>query len=130
MDEAGKDVLLEVNPRTRRFTLVWPDNGDPEFSDSEVHAVLGRLFQKKGRYWADTTGREGSTLHEITEDRVGTESAIKSAAEGALAPLLEDGRLTSLTAEVTRTPSNIPYLSVTWSTPDGEQDPIEIPLPY
>jgi phage gp46-like protein len=58
------DITLgNRNEYSKRFNFVRGDDGDVSFDDSEAHAVMTSVVERKRSYWADAT--HGSELFEL-----------------------------------------------------------------
>lgn len=91
---SGKDLAIACNPVNGRVTFDWDDTGNPRFTDSEEHAVFGLLAEFEGQWWADPTGKRGSKLYLLREERGQTGKTIESYVWAALRPLEQQGRIT------------------------------------
>ena len=84
-----------VDPIARDYTIVQGAVvRDP--ADGLANAVYLRLMTPLGSYWADAT--LGSRLHELQREKDVARVALlaKQYSEQALAPILKDGRATSI----------------------------------
>src|SRR4051812_31528216 len=89
----GSDVTMVRNPSTGKFDIQWDETGNVDFDDSEAHAVLSVLYERKGQYWADATGQRGSFLYAVKEDRKVTPYAMQGYAEDAMSLLVDQGKI-------------------------------------
>ncbi len=92
----GRDIDMVANPLTGRFDFVFDETNNPAFTDSDLHLVLSLLLEYRGKYWNDATGKRGSRLTLIKNDRSGTKADLEAAVREALAPAIADGRLRGL----------------------------------
>src|SRR4051812_6467707 len=83
----GTDVAMFRNTDTGKFDIAWDSTNNIMFDNSKAHAVLSVLFERKGEYWADTSGQRGSYLALVKEDRTASPSKMAGYAQDALAYL-------------------------------------------
>lgn len=124
--EEGRDVALVRNPRNGRFDLDW-EEPNPVFDDSEQHTVLSLVLEWQGQWWADTTGKRGSRLNTIRNDRRTTQSELLASLQEALAPAVADGRLRELVVTAERIAAGHYAFEIRWKTPAGRPASIRTP---
>lgn len=90
---AGRDIALKKLPGTQYFTFDWGDDGSPIFVNTEEHAVMACLRRRRGKWWADTTGTDGSRLYLVVQDNGDTASQLEAYALESLQPLVEAKRI-------------------------------------
>lgn len=83
--DGGRDFSLARNQANGLYDLVDDDIGGFASDDTETHTVLSLLTEYMGKWWADQTGKRGSTLHLITNEVSSTTSDMENAARDALA---------------------------------------------
>ena len=119
LPDAGRDIGLKRNVLNGLFDLDWSDvSGNPVFADDGSHMVLSLLLEYRGLWWFDSTGSRGSNLYLIKHDLATTASDIKAAADIALQPAIDDGRLRTVTTKCVRKGPGRFELSVNWVMPD------------
>src|SRR5437773_2447925 len=124
----GLDIAPIVDPRTNKLDL-QPVNGNPVFNESRVHKVMSRLVEHKGKWWADSTGQQGSELYKVKNLRATTPSQLEAFARDALQPLLvareilppRGARDLRVEATVDRSTGRA-WIYVAWSTPGGTDE--------
>lgn len=115
----GSDITPTRNATTGLWDLQWDATGNPVFGDDGSNLVLSLLLEYRGLWWADPTGRRGSTLYLIKQDTSGTQSNILQAVDLALEPALTDGRLLRVTRTCVRTQPGTYKLDIRWVMPNG-----------
>lgn len=116
----GSDVALVRNPSTGRFDLQFETTTqNPQFSDDQSHAVLSLIYERQGEWWADASGKRGSLLWTVKEDRKASASKIKGYVEAALQPLVDQGRIRNLAVTATRVKPGRIDLGITYLSPSG-----------
>jgi len=138
----ARNPLLQRRADTGTWDLVKGPGGNPVEDFSELHAVLTQLLERRGSpgvagwIWDSTSGSgvpgsHGSLLYLITEDTPEQRSAAKGHAASCLEPLVTEGRILNVTADVVDSP-HVPGridLVVSWDVPQlGTQAPLFIPL--
>ena len=138
----AKNPLLQRRADTGTWDLVKGSDGNPVADYSEQHAVLTQLLEGRGSpgvpgwVWdstagSGTPGTHGSLLYLITEDTPAQRSLFKAHVADALQPLVNEGRILNVTADVVesqRVPGRIDGV-VSWDVPQlGPQPPIFFPL--
>lgn len=130
LPDDGRDVALVRNPRNGRFDLDW-DGPNPVFDDTEAHTALSLVLEWHGQWWADTTGKRGSRLNTIRNDRRTTQSELVASLQEALAPAVADGRLRELVVTAERVAPGHYAFDIRWKTHTGRPASVRSPsLPY
>jgi phage gp46-like protein len=124
----GVDISITRSGTTGRWDILWDATGNPQFADDRSHLVLSLLLEYRGLWWADPTGRRGSTLYLVKQDVAGTTSQILQAVDLALAPALDDKRLSSVTRTCQRLSPGKYKLVINWVTPSGVKGTIPLSL--
>lgn len=116
--EAGADLALQ-SASQGRVDMVWDEDGEVVFDDSEEFRVTTLLVSHLGEYWADETGRRGSRLHEVKRDTKVTGDQLKAFAEAALQKAADEGYIKDVRVSVARALGGRYRLTVFWKTPSG-----------
>jgi len=137
-----RDVLLQRRPDRGTWDLVKGPDGNPVATDSELHAVLTQLLERRGSQgvpgwiWdsaagSGAPGTHGSLLYLVTEDTPAQRDQAVAACLDALAPLVEEGRVRDVTARLVAAsyPGRID-LVVGWLTPAGQPETTTIPIRF
>lgn len=124
----GADISIVRNTVTGKWDFIWDATQNPQFTDDGSHLVYSLLLEYRGMWWADQTGRRGSTLYLIKQDTTGTLSQILQAVDLALAPAIEDGRLLKVTRKCVRKGPGRYDLTINWNTPRGVKGTIPLSL--
>ncbi|MFO0578705.1 MAG: hypothetical protein U1A78_32280 [Polyangia bacterium] len=130
----GRDVALQRNEATGKFDLQFstegPNVGNPVLDSTCTHAVLTTLLSKKrgtrpgsplqeGGYYFDTTGRRGTLLWTVNQDRLATPSQLKAYAEDGAQQLVDLRYIASFDASARkRGPGNF-LLTCRWFLPSS-----------
>lgn len=102
LSSIGQDLRLRSLP-SGQTDMVWGPDGNPVFDNSETYRVTSLLVSLVGRWWADASGKRGSRLSEVKNDRKSlTISEVESYCMQAVQPALEDGYISNATASCTR----------------------------
>lgn len=109
-----------INPKTGDYELA---NGSPQRDPAGglANAVYLRLMTPLGSYWADA--ELGSRLHELQREKdVGRVAVLaRQYAEQALAPILQDGRATSIDVSAERPGNGRLHLLIEVTAAGGER---------
>lgn len=98
----GQDLRLRSLP-SGQTDLIWGADGNPVFDNSESYRVTSLLVSLIGQWWADSTGKRGSRLSEVKNDRKSlTISQVESYCLQALQPAADDGFISNVSAACTR----------------------------
>lgn len=116
----GKDMAIACNPVNGRITFDWDATGNPRFTDSEEHAVFGLLAEFEGQWWADPTGKRGSKLYLLKEERGQTAKTIESYVQAALRTLEQQGRIVLKVVKAHKIGERW-WAEVRWSRPGSEE---------
>ncbi len=130
-DNRGSDITLSQNPVTGKFDFSWTASNDVAFDDTEAHAVVSLLVERRGLWHADPTRQRGSNLLAARSILARTASETKADAEQALQPLVVAGRifaLPSVPLVQTAIQGARLLMTVTWSTPRSASTSIVISL--
>jgi phage gp46-like protein len=134
----GSDVALVRDEATGRYDLAFstsgPNKGNPILTSDGTHAVLTTLLSKKrgvrggspnaeGGYFGDPSGRRGTLIWTISQDKLATPSQLKAYAEDGGQQLLDRKMIGSFTASAVRVAPGKFRLNVTWTTPSGSKVP-------
>lgn len=130
----GSDFRLVRQESTGKFdwdiSTSGPNKGNPIAESSQAHAVLTTLLSQKrgtrsgsktpeGGYYGDPSGRRGTLLWTISQDKLATPSQLKLFAEDGGQQLLDLKRIGSFTASATRVGPGKFRLDVAWALPSG-----------
>ena len=125
----GRDLTPLRNPSTGQFSLFdWDTTGNPAFDDTGAYAVMSVLLEELEGYWADPTGKRGSTLHKAKMDITGGPAAVKADAERALAFLVASRQITSATVSVVRVKAGRYDILVNWVNKRGQSQAARLPI--
>lgn len=128
-----KDVLMVKLPDRGLWDLTKDSTGDVASTDTEIHAVLAQLLDfapslgRAGWLW-DEQGNHGSLLYLITEDTAANRSAFVAYVIAALKPLVDETRISGVTAFVQQTAPGRLDGVVNWLTAAGVQASIATPI--
>lgn len=130
----GRDVALVRDDATGKFDLSFsssgPNKGNPVLDNTATHAVLTTLLSMKrgrrpgsqnaeGGYYWDGSGRRGSLLWTVSQDRLATPSQLRAYAEDGGQQLVDLRYLASFEATAARRAPGKFALSVLWRLPSG-----------
>ena len=104
--------------QTNRFNFVKGQDGDVSFDDTEAHAVITSVCEKKGTYWFDST--HGSNLANLRSLTSRTPSQAEAETLDSTDSLIRDKSVAtvSATAAAIRSSGRL-ALEVSWTTPSG-----------
>lgn len=135
----GPDVALVRQDRSGKWDLdistSGPNNGNPRTDSSRTHAVLTTLLSWKrgkrpgpsspeeGGYYYDATGRRGTLLWTVTQDRLATPSQLQAYAEDGGQQLINLHYLASFKASASRRARGKLVVTVQWTLPSGTAPP-------
>ena len=135
----GSDVALRRNDSNGRFDLILQTGGrakgNPLLDSTRTHAVLTTLVSWKrgtrpgksqtpeGGYYWDTSGRRGTLIWTISQDKIATPSQLKAYAEDGGQQLLDLKYIASFTASANRRAPGKLSVTCTWTLPSGNQPP-------
>lgn len=108
-----------IDPATRDYALLsGAIKRDP--ANGLLNAIYLRLVTPLGSYWADKT--LGSRLHELQREKDVSRVGLLASqyAEQALAPILADGRATSITVSTDQSRDGRLYLLIEVVAASGE----------
>lgn len=131
----AKDVLLQRLPDRGVWDLVKGADGDVASTDSEMHAVLTQLLDfaaspgRAGWIW-DEEGTHGGLLYLVTEDTPAMRSAFEVYARTALQPLVDENRISGVTAKVQQSAPGRLDGVIGWLTADGVERSVVTPLAF
>lgn len=108
----GDDIALKITPRGK-YTFVWK-GGNPVFDRRGQYAVLVTLCTKKGWYYWDSTGKFGTLLYTVKQDRLSTGSQLASYCADAGQQCQAAGVITKLTAVPTRLRPGVWQVKLDW----------------
>jgi len=130
LQPAGHDLALQALPNGQ-LDVVWGKDGNPLFDDTEVYAVNSLLDSRVGEWFADASGKRGSRIHEIRDDRGNiTISRLESAVLAALQPLSNAGRIHQLTTKAANLGGGKYLVRVGWKTRSGQPQAIARSLEF
>ncbi len=116
------DITLgNQNAANSCFNFVIGPDGDVQFDDTEAHAVMTSVIERKGSYWADRS--HGSDLYKLRSLTSRTPSQAEAEALAATQSL-EDSfaiQLVQAEASVSKTSRNRLNLDVRWKNGTGER---------
>lgn len=104
-----------INPLTRDWVQV---RGQPKQDDTVMSEAFFLLDLQRGS--ASAFPNWGSRLHTLGKLVPNVEDEAKSMAEEALAPMVQDGRISSLTVSVTRPTPTYLEIICSWPRPGGD----------
>jgi hypothetical protein len=88
-------IAFASNPRTGRFTFARNAAGRLYFDQSAVYPVLATLYARKGQYYWDSAGTQGTQLYTVTQDKLATGSQLTAYATDGLTQVQRAGFITS-----------------------------------
>lgn len=130
----GRGIEMVLNGRTGKLDL-QVEAGNPVFGSSRVHKVMSRLVERKGAWWADEDGQQGSQLYSVKNIKRTTPSELEAYARAALAPLVAAREiLPPLGSRDIRVEPTVDRargrasICVGWSTPGGIEENARVAL--
>jgi phage gp46-like protein len=112
------DITLGArNEYTKRFNFVRGDDGDVAFDETEAHAVMTSVIERKRSYWADPT--HGSELFDLRNLTSRTPSQAEAMVLDALSSLEQANAITNIVAVARVQAFGQLAVDVTWNTPSG-----------
>ena len=135
----GPDIALARVAASGRFdfdmSTSGSNKGNPKLDSARTHAVMTTVFSRKrgrapgdrqesGGYYWDTSGRRGTLLWTVTQDRQSTRSQLISAAEDGLQQLVDEKFIVSFPQpEASRVGVSQGRwgLTIQWQTPSGDR---------
>lgn len=138
MQFTGSDVALQRNATNGRYDLVLqqsgPGRGNPVLDTTRTHAVLTTLVSMKrgtrpgartpeGGYYWDTSGRRGTLLWTISQDRLATPSQLQAYAEDGGQQLVDLKFIATFKAAASRRAPGKFAVTATWTLPNGNSPP-------
>lgn len=139
LTSVGPDIALKRNEATGRFdfdvSTSGTNKGNPKMDATRTHAVMATVFARKrgrapgdpmesGGYYWDTSGRRGTLLWTVTQDRQSTRSQLVSAAEDGLQQLVDERFIAGFpTPDAQRVGTGLGrwMLVIQWRTPSGDR---------
>lgn len=130
----GSDFRLVRQDATGKYdwdiSASGPNKGNPIAESTATHAVLTTLLSQKrgtrggsktaeGGCYGDPSGRRGTLLWTVTQDKLATPSQLKLFAEDGGQQLLDLKRIGSFSASATRVGPGRFRLDVSWTLPSG-----------
>lgn len=120
-----EDVALSRTQRGK-FTFAWDEMGDVAFDNRAVYPVLTTLVTRKGEYYFDPDGTQGTLLHTVKQDKFTTGSQLRSYAQDGGNQVIQEGTISQFTPTATRLKSASWELDLSWQVkndpkPIGEQ---------
>lgn len=138
MQFTGSDVSLARNQVTGRYDLVLStsgvNKGNPVLDSTRTHAVLTTLVSMKrgsrpgarspeGGYYWDASGRRGTLLWTISQDRLATPSQLQAYAEDGGQQLVDLKFIATFKASANRRAPGKFAVTATWTLPNGNSPP-------
>lgn len=124
LPSTGSGLAL-ANTGTGKVTMQWV-NGNPLFDDSQQEAVFSLLMEPAG-WFGDSSKKRRTQIPTIKTKDASTPDKLIEYAKDALRPLIDDGRLLSVTPSVS--PSGLGYLlRVDYVTGSGKRYAVTVPL--
>ncbi len=128
---SGVDIALKRNPLNGKFTFDWDpqgsNKGNPKFNNSRENSVLIILHSHKrdpekgtGGYYFDKTGRRGTFLYKVNQDRLATGGLLQGYSEDGGQQLISKKIIQTFTSTAQRLRPGSWVLFVTWSVPSGQ----------
>ena len=105
---------------TGRFNFVRGEDGDVAFDETEAHAVMTSVIEKRGSYWADP--EHGSDLFTLKNLTTRTPSQAEAMALEAVLPLEEANAISNVAARAraVRDTGRL-ELELAWQAPGSEE---------
>lgn len=126
----GVDVALVRNNATGRFDVLLDASGNPVWTDSQEHTVMSLLLEFEGGYIFDQTGKRGSRLRRIVQDKASTAADLRAAILDALDPAIQDGRIRNVVPTVTKLGPGRYKCAVKYQNRSGHMKNFDIPYGY
>jgi hypothetical protein len=139
LTSVGPDIALARVATTGKFdfdmSTSGSNKGNPKLDASRTHMVVATLFGRKrgkapgdkvesGGYYWDLSGRRGTLLWTVTQDRNSTRSQLVSAADDGLRQLVDEKQIVNFpTPDAQRIGLHLGRWGVVaqWSTPSGDR---------
>ena len=139
LTSVGPDIGLARVPTTGKFdfdmSASGSNKGNPKLDSTRTHSVMTTVYSRKrgrapgdkqesGGYYCDLSGRRGTLLWTVTQDRNSTRSQLISAAEDGLQQLVDEKLIVSFpTPDAQRVGVNLGRwgLIIQWTTPTGDR---------
>ena len=139
LTSVGPDIALKRVATTGKFdfdmSTSGSNKGNPQLDSTRTHAVMTTIYSRKrgkapgdkvesGGYYWDTSGRRGSLLWTVTQDRQSTRSQLISAAEDGLRQLVDDRLIAGFPQpDAQRVGVGLGrwFLTIQWRTPSTDQ---------
>lgn len=112
-----EDVALTRTQRGK-FTFAWDNQGDVIFDNRAVYPVLTTLVTRKGQYYHDAEGTQGTLLYTIKKDKLTTGSQLRSYAQDGGNQVMAEGIITSFSAQAERIRAGSFILKLFWKIKD------------
>lgn len=77
------DAALRRTARGK-LSLVWGPDGDLVFDDTGAYPVLTTVYTRKGAYFFDDTGDQGTYLHLVKQDKFSTGDQLRAYGQDAI----------------------------------------------
>lgn len=119
----GRDLQLRSHS-PNQLEMVWGEDGNPVFDDTETYAVNAAIDAMVGKWFADKTGRYGSDLHNVVFDQgASTASKIETSIIAALQPLVPN-RIVINQLKISNFGDGKYRIALTWSSRNNRQTTI------
>lgn len=113
-----EDIAIRKTPRGK-YTFVWDAQGNVKFDRRAAYPVFSTLYTRKGAYYWDPTGKQGTSLYTVRQDRLGvTTSQLASYGLDALKQCAAAGFLSAFRAYAERLRAGLYDLQLRWEV-DG-----------
>ena len=112
-----EDIAL-IRTQRGKFTFTWDDTGDVIFDNRAVYPVLTTLVTRKGQYYHDAEGNQGTLLYTMKQDKLTTGSQLRSYAQDGGNQVIAEGIITSFSAQAERIRSGSFALQLSWKMKD------------
>lgn len=119
-----QDVALKRNPANGKFVFDRdPVTGDVKRSPWQEYAVLVTLASRKGEYFWDSTGEQGTLLYSVVKDGFATGSQLAAYAQDGIDQCKAAEVITGGSATAERLGTGRWAVRVKWTVAGGRQAP-------
>lgn len=121
---AGRDIAVITTAEGKLDVVLdssGPNKGNPRFGNDGAHALITRIFRRKGKYYWDRTGQSGTDLHLIKDDRQSTPSKMQAAVEDGCDQVRQAGKITRSLVQVRKIQARY-EIGLAWRVPGEETD--------
>lgn len=107
-----QDISLKRNPATGRFTFDW--SGDLKFDDLVAYSVLTTLYTRKGSYYWDSSGQQGTLIYQVRNDKFSTGSQLAAYAQDAGDQCIRDSLIQAFSSDAQKIRTGSYLLNIHW----------------